>query len=156
MSGRRDKAYATTTVAVSKTQDDIRKLLVRYGAKGMQLTEIFDPPSLNLRFQVIVEHKEHTALAMVSMEIPTGEEEARNDREAEQYRRQAARALFYYLKAQLEAVDFGLVKLEEAFLAHFEIADKTGRITTIGRFVLPEFVAQQARTVPQLLPGGKP
>ena len=153
---RRDKAYANTAVAVSKTQDDIRKLLMRYGAKGMQLTEIFEPPSLNLRFQVIVEDAGQTALAMVSMDIPTGEEEARNQREADQFRRQAARALFYYLKAQLEAVDFGLVKLEEALLVrHFEVTDKQGRLTTVGRFVLPEFVAAQARSVPLLLTGGR-
>ena len=150
---RRDKAYATTQVTVAKTQEDIRKLLVRYGAKGMQLTEIFEPPSLNLRFQVIVEHAGNTALAMVSMEIPTGEQEAKNEREAEQLRRQSARALFYYLKAQLEAVDFGLVKLEEAFLAHFEIPGADGQMTTVGKRVLPEFVAASARAVPQLLPG---
>lgn len=150
---RRDKAYATTVVTVAKTQEDIRKLLVRYGAKGMQLTEVFDPPLLNLRFQVAVEDAGTTALAMISMEIPTGEGEARNDREAAQYRRQAARALFYYLKAQLEAVDFELVRLEEAFLAHFEITGQNGLLTTVGKRILPEFVAAQARTIPQLLPG---
>ena len=148
---RRDKAYATTAVAVSKTQEDIRKLLVRYGARGMQLTEVFEPPSLCLRFQVLI-GEEQQVLAMVNMEIPTGEDEARTDREADQYRRQAARALFYYLKSQLEAVDFGLVRFEEAFLAHFEIPTEKGT-TTIGRRILPEFVEAQAQAVPRLLPG---
>ena len=149
---RREKAYATTQVAVSKTQEDIRKLLVRYGARGMQLTEVFEPPSLSLRFQVPI-GDDRQVLAMVNMEIPTGEDDARSEREADQYRRQAARALFYYLKSQLEAVDFGLVRFEEAFLAHFEIPTKTGT-TTIGRRILPDFVAASARAVPRLLPGG--
>ena len=153
---RADKAYAGTEVLVSKTTEDIRKLLVRYGAKGMQLTEVFSPPSLNLRFQVAIEYEAVTALATVSMLIPTGEAEAKTERQADQYRRQAARALFFYLKTQLEAVDFGLVKLEEAFLAHFEIPDANGYTTTVGRFILPHFVKESARAVPQLLPGERP
>jgi hypothetical protein len=151
---RREQAYATTAVAVAKTQEDIRKLLVKHGARGMQLTEIFEPPSLNLRFQALIGPDDGPAvLAMVSMEIPTGEEQARNEREKEQLRRQAARALFYYLKSQLEAVDFGLVKFEEAFLAHFEITNRTGELTTVGAAVLPEFLAASAQSVPMLLPG---
>jgi len=150
---RRDQAYAATTVAVAKTQEDIRKLLVRHGARGMQLTEIFDPPSLALRFQVLIGPDGRQVLAMVNMEIPTGEEEARNEKQADQFRRQSARALFFYLKSQLEAVDFGLVRFEEAFLAHFEIPTKAGT-TTVGRRVLPEFLEASARAVPQLLPPG--
>jgi hypothetical protein len=150
---RREKAYATTQVAVSKTQEDIRKLLVRHSARGMQLTEVFEPPSLCLRFQVLI-GDDRQVLAMVNMEVPTGADEARSEREADQYRRQAARALFYYLKSQLEAIDFGLVRFEEAFLAHFEIPTETG-VTTIGQRIVPEFVAASAQAVPKLLPRGE-
>ena len=149
---RRTKAYAATTVSLASTQEDIRKLLKRYGAKGLQVTEQFDPSVIQLRFQVPVESGEDVGLAFVSMDIPTGEGEARNQKQVEQYRRQAGRALYFYLKTQLEAVDFGLVKLEEAFLAHFEVPGYGG---TVGSRIVPAMVAALAKDQPLQLLAGK-
>ncbi len=61
--------------------------------------------------------------------------------------RQTWRALFHYIKAQITAIDYGLVSFEDTFLAHI-VAERGGRTfgdifkgqLAEGKFALPESV----------------
>ena len=125
MTGR--KAYKTTAVPVSRSQEAIRKLLVKYDVVGCQFTENFETGEIVLRFVKRINEIPRT----VRIVLPTEGNE-----------RQAYRALYYWIKSQLEAVDFGLLSFEHVFLAHFEWMLEGGEISTVGEIVLPELLRQ--------------
>jgi len=120
-------AYKTTTVPVSRSQEAIRKLLVKYGVIGCQFTENFETGDVTLRFVKEIEETPRT----VRISLTTESNE-----------KQAYRALYYWMKSQLEAVDFGLLSFEHVFLAHFEWLLESGEATTIGQMVIPELSKQ--------------
>ena len=123
------KAYKTTKVPVSRTQEAIRRLLMKYGVMGCQFTDNFESGEIILRFVKKVDEMPRTVQISLF---------------AEGNEKQAYRQLHYWLKSQLEAVDFGLTRFEQAFLAHFEWVLETGEVTTIGDIVIPELSRQTA------------
>jgi len=120
-------AYKTTTVPVSRSQEAIRNLLVKYDVIGCQFTENFETGEIVLRFVKRVNEIPRT----VRIVLPTEDNE-----------KQAYRALYYWMKSQLEAVDFGLLSFEHVFLAHFEWMLESGQTATVADIILPRLSAQ--------------
>jgi hypothetical protein len=120
-------AYRSTAVPVSRTQEVIRKLFQRYSVLGCQFTDNFETGEIVLRFVRRVNDIPRTVQIKLS---------------AEGNERQAYRQLYYWIKSQLEAVDFGLLKFESAFLAHFEWMLEDGTMVTIGELVAPRLAEQ--------------
>jgi len=121
------KAYKQTKVPVSRSQEGIRKILRKYGVVGYQFTDNLEDNTVVLRFVKRVEGTPRT----VQITLATENNE-----------QQAYRALYYWLKSQLEAVDFGLLSFEHVFLAHFEWVLDSGERTTIGDMILPRLAQQ--------------
>jgi len=64
--------------------------------------------------------------------------------------RQRMRVLFWYVKAMLEAVAFGVVPAEEALLPYAELPDGFGGRTTVGKVLTSGDIGN----LPQLNPEG--
>lgn len=150
-------AYEDTKVDVHKTRGEIDRLLYKAGATGTAWMEGEHPQYpgrrvIALRF-VRPEGKapDQVQLAVrVMIPVPVDKDPKRQ----EQIRRQYHRHLYYYLKSQLEAVEFGLVQFTEAFLPHLEM----GNGLTVYQQIGPQYL-QAIRTgeiqMLALLPGGK-
>lgn len=123
----RRTAYKQTAVAVPKSQEAIRKLFMKYGVIGCQFTDNFETGEIVLRFVKRINEIPRTVRIALQSE---GNE------------RQAYRALYYWIKSQLEAVDFGLLSFEHVFLAHFEWMLEDGSMGTVGDIVLPRLAEQ--------------
>jgi len=128
------ESYKDTRVDVGRTQQQIRTLLLRHSATGIQFLEDFNANTLGFAFSYVKELQDgpekRKAPVAVKMLIHVwrdpkkrlwASQSARDARD-----RQVWRALYWYLKSQFDAVDFGLRSLEETFLGDIVLAD--GRV----------------------------
>lgn len=145
-------AYGNTEVSAYKSQDAIRKILVGHGAKGVQYSENFETREIVVKFAIEVNGNLRTI--KVGMTVPQPPQPKRSRRRSyrwvrgkivydklpqekqEQMMRATYRALHYWLKSNFEAIDFGLMKIEDVFLSHFEwMID--GKPATVGELIRP-------------------
>lgn len=153
-------AYDTTTVAVERSQGDIRRLLTRHGAGSFEFGEATDPDGRRwaaigfklgdraVRMRVphkpidrhAVARKLQRARSKTAADI-TGELE-------EQEAKRIWRVLAWNLKARLEAVEEDVETFEEAFLAHL-LDERTGE-TFYEQLVRTGSVELDAPLVPLL------
>lgn len=126
-----------TSVPVSRTQDEIRRTLERYGATGFlfgqsvgQGVVAFEMKSRRVKFT-----------------IPTPPD---SDRKKDQKMRTAWRCLLLAIKAKLECVASGISTFEEEFLAHIVLPNGE----TIGHVMLPQIAeTYSSGRMPPLLGG---
>ncbi len=143
-------AYAErTTVSVARSRDEIEKLLERHGAtafaymqRGNQHLLAFEMRDRHIRFTLPVPAEE----TFRSKRRTVLQAKAAYDQEA----RRRWRALALIIKAKLEAVESGIVTLDEEFLAQTVAAQ--------GQTVFEHLQPQLERMyhngeVPLLLPG---
>jgi hypothetical protein len=153
------EAYRTTTVPVHESQSEVRELLRRRAATGMQISEAWsgDESFADLRFGMPASAGGFYAYR-IRVRVPTIDQvidQARKakvklptEREARgRGERQIWRLVYWWLKAQFEAADAGLVSLEEAFLPWMELPNgdttyeamvKTGGLAKIANGTLPQ------------------
>ncbi len=144
------KVYSGTTVPVSRSQESIRQMLIRFGARGVQFSEDFATGQVNIKFGR--EFEGNIRSVSVTLAIPKPAEHPRGrppagDRQ-EHERQRTYRALHDWLKAQFVAVEFGLLSFEDVFLSHFEWVLPDGKVTTVGamfneRFTNPQLPSGQ-------------
>jgi len=104
-------SYKNTRVASHRSQEQVEKLLRLHGVEAFRWTSV--PGKLGLEFQRPSEH------GPVGYYIGLAYEE-------ERLKAQYLRALHWYLKAKLEAVDFGLEAFDRAFMPNLIIGpDRT-------------------------------
>lgn len=140
--------YKATTVSTDKSKDAISKLLHRSGVKGIQWAENWESHEVNVRFVKDVGGNMRTVSVTLSVPEPGGADEIRWSNQSgksgrvtkadrwERSEKATYRMLLWWLKAQFEAVEFGLLSFEDVFLSHFEwIVD--GQRTTVGALVKP-------------------
>lgn len=143
-------AYESTTVAVEKSQGEIRRLLVSFGASEFNFGETNMPGEAGRWTAVSFTHGGHTVLIRVPLKAPTDRdrklmgERARRARTRsiteienehwDQEQRRIWRVLFWSLKSRMVAVEEGVETFEQAFLAHL-VDPRTG--FTIWQYVQP-------------------
>jgi hypothetical protein len=125
---------ATTKVPVAQTQEDIETLLTRYGAS--QFLRGWDGDT-----RAMVSFRMADRNVRILLPLPQGDPQAVKAR---------WRALLLVIKAKLEAVDSGILTLEEAWLPHIVLPN--------GRTMSEEYAPQLTRVyatgeMPGLLPG---
>jgi hypothetical protein len=123
------KSYNDTRVSVERTQNQIGKLLERHGALGYQFTSDFTAGQFQLRFQLETEVDSERLKVMVQLSVPRGEDS--------QEERANMRALFTFLKSQLEAIEFGIVKAADVFLPFIEVRLPSGATGTVKDAIKP-------------------
>lgn len=142
-------AYESTNVAVDKSQGEIRKLLMRFGASEFQFGEGTGVDG-NRWSGVSFRHGGHTVLMQVPLKEPDAAELKRQESVArrartrtrdeiageywEQEERRIWRVLFWSLKARMVAIEEGVEEFEQAFLAHL-VDPRTG--ITLWQHVQP-------------------
>jgi len=145
-------AYKNTSVPVSRSQESIRKLLINFGVRGIQLSEDFETRKINIRFAKEINGNMRTVNVSMTVPEPSKPRRARRTRfvrgrmvydktlseKSEQMTRATYRALHDWLKAQFVAVEFGLLTFEDVFLSHFEWILPNGKVSTIGELVKPK------------------
>lgn len=135
------KAYQQSATPVAKSQEEIRRILSKYGADGCQFSEDWKTMVLRIRFLYTIGKTQHVVCFNVPIPKAEGRSGAGRSRTSnqiqklqEQYERGIWRAVFWAIKSRVEAVEFGIETFEEAFLSHFEIPE-TGQ--QIGEVLIP-------------------
>ena len=138
------KAYQQSNVNVAKSQEEIRRILAKYGADGVQFSEDWTAMILNIRFLYTIDTIQHSVCFRVPIPkaenlSPTGRErkESAQVKLQEQYERGIWRAVFWAIKSRMEAVEFGIESFTEAFLSHFEIPGTTKQL---GEVLIPKLL----------------
>lgn len=138
------KAYQQSSSPVAKSQEDIRRILSKYGADGVQFAEEWGKMLLHVRFLYTIEKTQHSVCFRVP--IPKAESNSSAGRPRsdsaklklqEQYERGIWRAVFWAIKSRMEAVEFGIETFAEAFLSHFEIP---GTDKQLGEVLVPKLI----------------
>lgn len=126
-------AYESTTVPVSKSQEQIRNVLVKHGAERFNFGEQMTSPVEGMAGSIGVEFVfENTAVRMVAqLKAPDAEEiEAKAGRSrtkteldvrrefVEQEAMRVWRVLHWCIKTRMEAIEEGLETFEQSFLPH--------------------------------------
>ena len=135
------KAYQHTSTPVSKSQEDIKKILIKYGASGVQFLENWQEKILIVKFLYIINTCDYFVIFKVPIpqagtETATGRPRAatQTKKEQEQFERGIWRAIFWAIKSRMESIEFGIETFQEAFLSHFEIP---GSNIQIGEILIP-------------------
>jgi hypothetical protein len=127
------EAYRSTTVSVHESQADVRDLLRSRKATGMQITESWhgEDSYADVRFGMAAEssgfyaYRLRVKVAVLPADLkrqPHQRTQSLGEVRA-QKERQIWRLLYWWLKAQFEAAEAGLIALEEAFLPWMELPD---------------------------------
>jgi hypothetical protein len=135
------RAYQHSETPVAKSQEDIRRILAKYGADGVQFSEDWKAMLLFVRFLYTLGKIQHSVVFRVPIPkaesvSPGGRYRSPSARQKlqEQYERGIWRAVFWAIKSRMESVDFGIETFQEAFLSHFEVP---GSDKQIGEFLIP-------------------
>ena len=131
--------FEDTSVSVSRSQEQIRKLLRDAGAEGVQFSEEWsDPPAFYVRFLWRMTPPDPDAqpvIQAVRLRVnPLPESSGGVVKSAEQRERQAWRGIAHYLEGTIKAATFGLIRFEDIFLSFIEV-EPQGR--TIGEAIIP-------------------
>jgi hypothetical protein len=139
------KAYENTNTSVTKSQEDIRWILSKYGAGGVQFSENWEEKFVMVRFYYKIAERGYTILfkvpiPQVAHRSPKGRIRTQNQIETlqKQFERGIWRAIFWAIKSRMEAVEFGIESFQEAFLSHFEVP---GTDKQIGDILIPRLIS---------------
>lgn len=135
-----------TRVPISRSQEEIRDLLARFGAKRVAFEEDFDKGTQVLRFLYPLEEGKDIP---VQFNIETkGIYDYLKDKHQRAYKgneylfkqanRVAWRHILDWVKANLNLVEFGLIPFENMFLSYFSHVLPDGSYRSLGEFILPK------------------
>ena len=123
--------YEQTPVSVGKSQEQIAKLLGKFKVKGHRFTSL--PSEGTLEFVREVDEKQHIPYRITVR--PKINPAYISTSQWDRAERQVWRVCYCWLKAKLEAIDFGLVEFEQDFLPYMLVADGQGRQTTVDALI---------------------
>jgi hypothetical protein len=140
---RGSRPYSSTSVTVAVTQyRDVTGLLADYGIEVWEFGTHKGRNMAQVRFQL--PESGHWVRARLRARVEPG----MTEKQIEQEERTVWRALYYWLKSQFEAIEYGLFTPEEAFIGWLELATPDG-MTTVAELVLPRL-----GDMPKLLASG--
>ena len=154
-------AYRQTTVPVSRSQEAIRQMLIKFGARGVQFAEDFEDGRINIRFGKLYNGNIRTVSVTMIVPKPAPRRQRWNYRTSsysggksehdrkEQIVKATYRALHDWLKSQFVAIEFGLINFESLFLSHFEWILEDGQARTTGEIMIP--LLNQTKLLPASL-----
>jgi hypothetical protein len=145
---------ANTKVSPERSQEEIRRVVKKYGAKsfgsfedGDRAIVLFETQDRRVRFTLVLPHRESKKYTQHSRGLRT---EAAATIAWEQACRQRWRALLLAIKAKLESVEAGIESFDEAFLSHIVLPDGD----TFGmRALVAIDIAYSGKPLPPLLAG---
>jgi len=134
-----------TRVPISKSQEDIRNVLARFGASKVSFEEDFHTGMQMLRFEYPTEKEVHIPVHFV-IQIKgiydwleeNGRATWNNDYLMKQAKKVAWRHIFDWVKANINLVEFGLIPFENIFLSYFSHVLPDGTYKSLGEFIMPK------------------
>jgi len=136
-------AYETTKVSQQKTWGDINALLYSHGCFASRQT---DEPGKGFiiefitKREAVLEGKKKFRQQAIRIPITYDFHGCNTKRQKEQEVRTKWRSVFYWLKAQFDAIDKDIVMFEQAFMADTVIPLPGGGSTRLIEHFLPEIV----------------
>jgi len=147
-------AYETTEVAVSKSQDAIRKLI--YTHKGTGVMMISRPPREGLEAFVEIEKQPYHIRIMATCKDVSHDrngwkrsDSARANAQQQEERR-VWRVLYWHLKAMFEAADAGVIDVRNIIMPYVVLND--GR--TLADHIIPRMGELMTMDTSRLLAAG--
>ena len=148
-------AYESTEVAVSKSQDAIRKLI--YSHKGTGLMLVSRPPHEGFEAFIEIENKPyHIRIMAVCKDQKLGRDgwERSNsayEKALEQENRRVWRVLYWHLKAIFEAADSGVIDIRNVIMPYVVLRDGN----TLSDHIRPKMEELMTMNPERLLEAGK-
>lgn len=134
-------AYENTSVAVPKSQEKIRRLILDHGGTGIAF--VSQPPKEGFEAQVVLDGKSyHVRVVAVC-------KEQQNAKKQEQEERRVWRVLYHHMKAIYEASNTGVLEFREMMMPY--IVTSSGR--TLSEHILPSLEKAVSGYTTKLLPG---
>lgn len=147
-------AYEKTTVDAMKSWGEINSILYAHGCEGTSYSEI---PERGFQIEFVRRVEGRPVLVRIPVAYDL-EPRQRNGKpvpptaaQREQERRTKWRSLYYWIKAQFDAMDKGIVSYEQAFLADIVVGLPDGRRSRVIDAIRPELDGR-AFDVGKLLP----
>lgn len=113
--------YYGTNVAISKTQESIKKILNKFGLQGTRFTEY---KRIGIIEFILLKNGEERAYRF-KYDIP----------EKEKHKKQVYRALFHYLKNRFLAIEYGITTIEKEFLQELVLKFPNGTTSTVKEII---------------------
>ncbi len=143
-------AYKTTNVYWGKSQSDIIKMLEQVGIDSTRFTSM--PDRFVLEF--MAKFDEVSIPKAVRIIVPLRTKKDDNPEKRNKELNIIHRILFNHLKAKFVAIGNGLTEFEAEFMAHLVITDKSGKSSTMGEMLLPQYEKNlKDKTTPNFLLG---
>jgi len=143
-------AYKTTGVYWGKTQSQIMTMLEQLGINQIRFTSM--PDRFILEFMAQFDERSIPKAVRIVVPLKTKSTDSPEQRNKEL--NIIHRILLNHLKAKFIAIGNGLTEFEQEFMSHLVITDKSGRNTTMGEALLPQYEQNlQDKTMPHFLLG---
>ena len=120
--------YEDTAVAVSKSQEQIRKLLTKLNVVATRFTSL---PSEGI-IEFVRKSDDATTIPYRITIRPKINPEYASVSQWDRAERQVWRVAYWWLKAKLEAIDFGLREFEHEFLPDMMVVNSRGQQSTVA------------------------
>jgi hypothetical protein len=141
-------AYENTEVAVSKSQDGIRKLI--YGHKGTGVILVSHPPREGFEAMVKIGDVSFHIRIMATCRTKDKHNYLMSEKQKLQEERRVWRVLFWHLKAMFEAADSGVIDIRDVIMPY--VVTKDGR--TVSEHLVPRMAEMMQGDPSRMLTGG--
>jgi len=128
-------AYKSTQIYWAKTQGEIMKMLEQVGINQTRFTSL--PDRFVLEFMAQFDERSVPKAVRIIVPLRTKPSDPPEKRNKEL--NIIHRILLNHLKAKFVAIGNGLTEFEQEFMSHLVISDKSGRSTTMGEALLPQY-----------------
>lgn len=128
--------YEDTNVSVSNSQGQITRLLRKHSITAIRFTSF-------IAYDVLECTRDNLAFRM---EVHPKLKQQVTSRQIEQAQRQAWRAMYWYMKAKLEAVEFGIHEFNTEFLPHMMLTDAQGQSNTVSSMLFAHLEGRLAQS----------
>lgn len=141
-------SYENTIVAVSKSQEGIRKLI--YAHKGTGVMLLSNPPREGFEAMVTIAELPYHIRIMATCRKGPKNGWVFNDKGKEQEERRVWRVLYWHLKAMFEAADSGVIDIRDVIMPY--VVTRDGR--TLSEYLTPRMAEIMTVDTNRLLPAG--
>jgi hypothetical protein len=143
-------AYESTEVAVSKSQDGIRRMIYAHRGTGVML--LSNPPREGFEAMVEIEKQPYHIRIMATCRKGPRPGYVFNASGKEQEERRVWRVLYWHLKAMFEAADSGVIDIRDVILPY--VVTRDGR--TLSEHLKPRMAEIMTSDTSRLLAAGEP
>lgn len=141
-------AYEKTSVDAMRSWGEINAVLYAHGCEGTAYSEI---PERGFQIEFVRRAKESRPI-LVRIPVSYSYTAKATPAQREQEKRTKWRSLFYWIKAQFDAIDKGIVSYEQAFLSDTVVFLPGGVQSRLIDAVRPDLASGREFNVGKLLP----